>query len=176
MLQPGGFQLDLCSIAKGYAADLAVERLQAAGVEACFIEIGGEARCLGCKPDGHPWWCLVASPRAAGHGLPTNVVACDLALATSGNSLRHRVLPDGELGHIVNPLPDGRLDPLLESVTILAPTCQKADVFATALFLLGTEEGCAFARTHDIAALFVHRTPAGTYAERWSPRFADFLA
>gem|GEM_PF-119077 len=59
-------QIDLCSIAKGYAVDLASERLHAAGWHNHFIEIGGEARGRGCKPDGQPWWCHLETP-TAGH-------------------------------------------------------------------------------------------------------------
>ncbi len=177
VFQPGGFVLDLCSIAKGYAVDLIVERLAAIGVEACFVEIGGEARGMGCRPDGKPWWCLVAPPRAVGHGLPTTVVAaCDLAVATSGNTLRRRLLPDGlELGHILAPRGDAPLDPTLESVTVLAPDCMDADAYATALYLLGIEAGLAFARRHDLAALFVEKTVEGLWREHMSPRLADYL-
>lgn len=174
--QPGGYELDLCSIAKGYAVDLALAQLVAAGVRSCFVEIGGEARGLGCKPDGQPWWCQIEPPVAATDTIPVTVAAAsDLALATSGNCLRKRVLPEGELGHIVNPLPDQSLPPGLETVTILAPTCMEADVFATALFLLGPEKGCALATELGLAALFVERVPGGEYREQWSPRFAEYL-
>lgn len=166
--QPGGLQLDLCSIAKGYAVDLAIEQLAAAGMRSCFVEIGGEARGRGCKPHGQPWWCEIERPPLAGHGLPPTVAAaCDLALATSGNTLRR---------HIVNPLPGETIEPTLETVTVLASTCMEADVMATALFLLGAEAGAKFANAHGIAALFVEHFPAQGHRERWTPRFADFLA
>jgi thiamine biosynthesis lipoprotein len=175
-LQPGDLQLDLCAIAKGYAIDLALDRLQAAGVQSCFIEIGGEARGLGCKPDGQPWWCLIEPPAHPDHGLPETVAAaCNLALATSGNSRRLRSLPSSQLGHIISPLAEHPLDPTLETVTVTAPTCMEADVFATALFLLGAERGCSFAATHGISALFVERQPTG-HRETWSPRFAELLS
>lgn len=174
--QPGGYALDLCSIAKGYAVDLGVERLAAAGVRGCFLEIGGEARGLGCKPDGQPWWCQIEPPSAATATVPVTVAAAsDLALATSGNALRTRPLPDGNLGHIINPLPDQSLPPGLETVTILAPTCMEADVFATALFLLGPEKGRKLASELGLAALFIERRPHGEYREQWSPRFAEYL-
>lgn len=177
VFQPGGVQLDLCSIAKGYAVDLAVERLLAAGVRSCFVEIGGEARGHGCKPDGQPWWCQIEPPACAAPDVPvTLAAACGLALATSGNTLRKRFLPEGELGHIVNPLPGHALPAGLESVTVLAPTCMEADVFATALFLLGPDEGRTLAANLNLAALFVERSEDRTYREQWSPRFADFLA
>ncbi|WP_438480027.1 FAD:protein FMN transferase [Oleiharenicola lentus] len=168
VFQPGGMELDLCSIAKGYAVDLAIEKLRTAGVESCFVEIGGEARGVGCKPDGQPWWCLIEPPPIAGHALTSIVAAaCDLALATSGNSLRP---------HIVNPRADESIEPTLESVTVLAPTCMEADVWATALFVLGAEAGATFAQTHGLAAMFVENLPAHGHRERWSPQFAAFLA
>jgi thiamine biosynthesis lipoprotein len=177
ILQPGGFQLDLCSIAKGYAVDLVVERLQHAGVLACFVEIGGEARGLGCKPNGQPWWCqLESSANDARESPPTVAAACNLGIATSGNALRKRILPDGsELGHILNPRRGEPLSRTLESVSIFAPTCMEADAFATALFLLGPHEGRHFAERHDLAALWVERLPHHGYREHWSPRFAELL-
>ncbi len=182
--QPGGYALDLCSIAKGYAIDLALARLAAAGARSCFLEIGGEARGRGCKPDGQPWWCLLEPP-APDCGLPRTIAAAsDLALATSGNARRTRALPGGPLGHLLNPLPAEPLPPGLETVTVLAPTCMEADVWATALFLLGPERGLALATAQGLAALFVERAPGsgsdeatgrGTYRERWSPGFAEYL-
>lgn len=175
--QPGGYAIDLCSIAKGYAVDLAVERLEAAGVRSCFVEIGGEARGRGCKPDGQPWWCRIEPPAGATADLTATVAAaCDLALATSGNTLRKRTLPGGDLGHILHPLAGHELSPTLESVTVLAPTCMEADGLATALFVLGPDEGLAFAARHGLAALFVEKKGGGKCRERWSPRFAEFLA
>ena len=176
VLQPGGCQLDLCSIAKGYAVDLAIERLEAAGVLSCFVEIGGEARGRGCKPNGQPWWCQIEPPQQADEGLPVTVAAaCDLALATSGNALRKRLLAEGELGHILHPLPDHTLPPGLESVTVLAPTCMEADVFATALYVLGPEEGGRLAEKLGLAVLFMERLAGGKYRERWTPRYAEYL-
>ncbi len=176
VLQPGGYQLDLCSIAKGYAVDLAIERLEAAGVPSCFVEIGGDARGRGCKPNGQPWWCQIELPSQPGGELPVTVAAaCDLALATSGNALRKRILAEGELGHILHPLPGQTLPPGLESVTVLAPTCMEADAFATALFVLGPENGGPLAEELGLAALFIERLPGGACRERWTARYGDYL-
>lgn len=177
VFQPGGFELDLCSIAKGYAVDLAIDRLAAAGADSSFLEIGGEARGVGCKPDGQPWWCRIEPPAKAGAGYPVTVAAaCGLALATSGNALRKRMLPEGELGHIVNPLPGGALPPGMESVTVLAPSCMEADAFATALYVLGPEEGIPLADSLGLAALFVSRQADGGFRECWSRSFEAYLS
>lgn len=177
VLQPGGYALDLCSIAKGYAVDLVIARLADLGVTSCFVEIGGEARGRGCKPDGQPWWCKIEPPAGVGdHPFPETIAAaCDLALATSGNTVRKRATPEGDLGHIINPLPGHALPPTLDSVTVLAPTCMEADVFATALFLLGPDRGRILATRLGLAALFVERVDENHYREQWSPRFTEYL-
>jgi thiamine biosynthesis lipoprotein len=168
VLQPGGMQLDLCSIAKGYAVDLALEKLQALGVSAAFLEIGGEARGIGCKPDGQPWWCTIEPPPIPNHGLAELVAAASpLAVATSGNTYRP---------HIISPRLDAPIDPHLVTVTVLASTCMEADVWATALFVLGTQAGLALAREHHVAALFVEHSPGEGCRESVSSAFAEFTA
>ena len=52
LLQPGGLQLDLSAIAKGHGADLAAAHLRAQGIAAALVEVGGEIRGYGRKPDG----------------------------------------------------------------------------------------------------------------------------
>jgi thiamine biosynthesis lipoprotein len=49
-------QLDFSGIAKGFAVDAVAERLLGAGLSDFLVEIGGELRGEGIKPDGQPWW------------------------------------------------------------------------------------------------------------------------
>ena len=49
---PQGMQLDLGSIAKGWASDLLAEL---AGGEPAIFNLGGNVRTAGDKPDGSPW-------------------------------------------------------------------------------------------------------------------------
>ena len=58
VLQPGGVALDLSGIAKGHAVDAVVDWLQARGLSAALVEVGGELRGYGRKPDGTPWKVL----------------------------------------------------------------------------------------------------------------------
>ena len=63
LLQPGGLRLDLSSIAEGYAVDrmgLALEKL---GVTGYLVEIGGELRARGSRPDGMPWRVAITGSR-----------------------------------------------------------------------------------------------------------------
>ncbi|BET69089.1 FAD:protein FMN transferase [Opitutales bacterium ASA1] len=174
--KPAGVELDLCSIAKGFGVDRVIERLGEAGVESCFVEIGGEARGRGCKPDGQPWWCAIESPRNLGDGwAPMVLAACGVAVATSGNGLRRRACAHGSIGHIVDPRLQRPRGDVLETVTVLATTCMEADAWATALFLLGPERGMEAAEAQGLAALFVSAIGCEGPRERWTRAFAAYL-
>jgi len=171
VFQPGGCQLDLCSIAKGYAVDLIADRLKAEGLNHFFIEIGGEVRGEGCKPDGQPWWCALQRSMGTECLLPETVAAmCRLSVATSGNCLRKRQLGGLEIGHIVSPKEDIRLEEGLLSVSVFDPSCMVADAFATALYAMGSARGLRLAERLGLAVLFVRKGAKG-FEEVWTSTF-----
>lgn len=175
VFQPGGVCLDLCSIAKGYAVDLAAGRLEQVGFRSFLIEVGGEIRGKGCKPDGQPWWCELEPPSGCGPEYPKTVAAmCDLSLATSGNSFQKRQIGDREFGHILSLDTTDESPSELLSVSVFHPSCMTADAYATALFLLGKDQGLEFARDHALAALFVWKDALG-FRDAWSPEFGRML-
>jgi thiamine biosynthesis lipoprotein len=84
-LQPGGAQVDLCGIAKGYSVDLVADALQALGLADFLVEVGGELRARGRRPDGQPWRVAVAGIAREG-APPRTLVLQDMAIATSGDT------------------------------------------------------------------------------------------
>src|SRR4051812_45475190 len=54
LFQPGGVRLDLNGIAKGFAVDQVAAALDRAGARSYLVEVGGELRGSGAKPDGQP--------------------------------------------------------------------------------------------------------------------------
>ena len=172
--QLGGVKLDLSGIAKGHAVDRVSDRLTARGATHHLVEIGGELRGAGVKPDGMPWWAeLQQAPGAPG---PRIVAALfDLACATSGDWVRNFEVYGQRFSHTI----DGRTGRPVEngvaSVTVLADTAMYADAMATALTVMGPEEGPAYAEALSIAAAFVMRAEAGM-TEIISPAFAAMLS
>ena len=167
--QPGGVGLDLSGIAKGYAVDLVAEGLEAAGIASYLVEIGGELRGRGAKPDGTPWWVAV-------EGVPDLVVALHgLAIATSGEHRRCFRHGGRTYGHTLDPRTGWPIGEEVAAVTVLHPSCMQADALATAIAVLGPRAGPEFAARHGIAALLLTRAPGGGLAEHPSPAFAAML-
>ncbi len=148
--QPGGVQLDLSGIAKGYAVDRMADALASLGVTQFLAEIGGEFVGRGVKPDGLPWW-VDLDP--AGRSENVRVGLCDLALATSGAYRQTRRTSGGAVSHIVPASEETALG-TLASVSVLDPCCAVADAWVTALFALGGERGTAMAKARNLKAVF----------------------
>jgi thiamine biosynthesis lipoprotein len=166
--QPGGVQIDLSSIAKGFAVDLVSAALIKCGITDYLVEIGGELRGSGTKPDWSPWWVEI-------EGAGDLVIALHgISIATSGDARRY--IDDGgrRLSHTLDPRTGRPIADDLASVTVIAASCMKADALATALSVLGMEEGMRFAAARAIAARFVIRG-AGGPVERMTPAFAEMV-
>ena len=157
-LQPGGLYLDLSSIAKGYGVDCIAESLERSGIPHYLAEVGGELRGQGCKPDGSPWWVELESPPDAAIDAGRWIVALDgLSVATSGDYRRYFERDSRRYAHTLDPRNGRPLRNAPASVTVLHAECMQADALATALTVLGLQDGMAYAERHGIAALFVTR-------------------
>lgn len=160
--QPGGLRLDLSAIAKGHAVDRVAGRMAAEGIVSHLVEIGGELRGTGIKPDGQPWWVsLETPPDRAGQPLPASVetviALCGLSVATSGDYHR-RFEHEGRIhAHTIDPRTGRPVANDLAAVTVLDRDCIRADAWSTALMVLGDEAGLALASRHGIAARFARR-------------------
>lgn len=175
--QPGGVELDLSAIAKGFGVDQASRWLRQQGISAALVEVGGELHGFGRKPDGQPWRVLVeAGPEEdASTALPPRVLALeDLAVATSGDRWHHFEQDGAQFSHTLDPRSGAPVTRAAAAVTVAAREAMHADGWATALTVMGVEQGLAFARVHDLAARFVCRGAHGI-EEHLSPAFVRLL-
>ncbi len=153
-LQPGGLQLDLSAIAKGFAVDLGIHVIEAMGIRHALLEIGGEFRGMGVRGDGLPWWVDVELP--PGSDAPhARIGLSGWALATSGNYLRRRCSSGRSWSHTIDPVSGMPLADNVQSVSVLHHGCMQADALATAITVMGQEAGIAFADRHAIPARVV---------------------
>ncbi len=172
-IQIGGMKLDFSGIAKGHAVDRVSDRLSALGATSHLVEIGGELKGRGVKPDAQPWWVEIEV--VAGSPAPRTVAALvDLAMATSGEG--RRAFPhEGRLySHTLDGATGRPVDNGLAQVTVFDASAMRADALATALTVLGPIEGPELAEALGLAAHFTERTPDGLI-ERMTPAFAAML-
>ena len=158
--QPGGVQLDLSSVAKGYAVDRLARYLDSQGIAHYLVEVGGELRGAGCKPDGQPWWVMLEQVDGADVALhPAEMMLAlhGLAVATSGDY--RRFFHDGTVryAHTIDPRTGMPLSNDIASVTVVHAQCMAADAWSTALTVLCIEAGMALAEQQGLAARFVRR-------------------
>jgi len=150
----GWAQLDFSGIAKGYGVDLAAEWLLARGARNFLIEVGGEFRGHGLKPDGQPWWIDLEVPPGV-MMTPIRAALHELSVATSGDYRRWFAADGRRYSHSLDPRTGRPIENNVRSVTVLHPRCMLADAWATALTVLGPEEGIALADAHALAAHMV---------------------
>lgn len=174
-LQPGGMELDLSAIAKGFAVDLVSMRLQGAGFPSHLVEIGGELRGAGLKSDAQPWWVALEPPASDAPIEDTVIALCDLAVATSGDYRRHVELDGQRWAHTIDPRSGHPVRHALTSVTVIDESCWRADAISTALMVMGADEGLAFADHHGIAARLLERQP-DSWREHRSRAWRDMLS
>ena len=151
-----GAQLDFGGIAKGYAAERCSSILQASGVEAALLALGGNVQTVGSKPDGTPWAIGIADPAQPEQSLATLRFTGSLALVTSGGYQRYFEENGVRYHHILDPKTGMPAQSGLASVTVLAQSGTLADALSTALFVMGLDEATEFWRaSDDFEAVFI---------------------
>lgn len=163
-LQPG-VRVDLSSIAKGFAVDAVSAHLAGRGIADHLVEIGGELRGQGTKPDGSPWWVALERPAAErgeqDNTLDTIVALHGLSVATSGDSRRFFTSDGRRFSHTIDPRTGYPVPERAASVTVLHEHCIYADAWASALLVLGPEEGLVLAERLRLPARFIVRNGPG---------------
>jgi thiamine biosynthesis lipoprotein len=162
--------VDLSAAAKGFAVDRVARALETAGAERFLVAIGGELRARGDGPGGGPWAAAVEEPRAGPSRVGWTVGLRDAALATSGDYRNAFVWHGRRFSHVLDPRTGRPVEHDLVSVSVLAAEALHADAWATALLVLGPDEGWRVAEREGLAVLFV-REDANGFAAQASPAF-----
>ncbi len=174
-------QLNLNAMAKGYAADGVADLIRQSGATNYYVEIGGDLVVSGVNRDGVAWRIGVEEPdpeAAPGERLHGIAHLTRGALAGSGDYRRFRVdAEDRRYSHILDPRTGRPIEHDLASVNVWAPTCVSSDAIATALMVMGLEEGLSWIETEpEIEAIFFERKPDGTMEAFFSSGFRSVTA
>ncbi len=169
-----GLEIDLSSIASGYAIDQLATLLADRGLANWLVEIGGEVRAAGQRDDGRPWQVAIERPIPGKPQMQSVVPLVDGAIATAGDYQKYFEHAGRRYSHIIDPAAGRPIEHALASVTVAADTCLAADGWDTPLLVLGPERGFACAEKNGIAALFIMRgSDTGRATTAWKARFGN---
>ena len=167
--------IDLGGVAKGHATDRVAAYLDAQGIEHYLVNLGGDLIVKGYRDEQqNPWRIGVEVPdgsrQVAHHTLPLH----DISVATSGD-YRNYFEADGQrYSHTIDPRSGTPIEHAVASVTVLHPSNAWADAWATAMMVLGEDQGLALAEQHDLMVMLLVRNGDG-WATRTSSAFIDYF-
>lgn len=136
---------DFNAVAKGSGVDHIGRYLESQGVADYLIELGGEILAKGKNIDKDQLWTVgIESPESdiADRSVEATVTLKDMGMASSGNYRKFRVdsISGKKYVHTLNPITGSAEMSDVTSATVIAPTCGKADAYATSFMALGFEK------------------------------------
>jgi thiamine biosynthesis lipoprotein len=170
-LKKRGMRIDLGGIAKGYAAEDAIRVLGQRGITRAMVHAGGDI-CVGDPPPDKPGW-IVALPPLEGNAPPSAYLCLSRrSIATSGDLEQYTLIDGRRYSHIVDPKTGvGLTDHSL--VTIVAADGATADALATAVSVLGPQQGLKLVEKLPGVAARIVRAPQGKVERHESSRWKD---
>jgi thiamine biosynthesis lipoprotein len=173
-----GVRIDAGGIAKGYAADRALDVLRDAGLPRAMVVAGGDIAAGEAPPDAAGWRVAIAplDPVAGDAGTGEPVLLHHAGVSTSGDAEQWVEVGGTRYSHILDPR-TGRPLTTRMSVTVIAPDATTSDMLATTVAVLGGKKGLALAESYGAsAAMTVERTGGErerVTSARWSARTGD---
>ena len=165
--------LDVGAVAKGYAVEQVAIYLQSKGKEGYILNVGGNVRIVGSRPDGEKWTVGIENPYEE-NGDEEYIAYLsleDMSVVTSGSYQRYYVVDGVNYHHIINP------DTLMPgenylSVSVVCRDSGLGDGLSTALFSMPFEKGYELISSLDsVEAMWVF--PDGT--QKYSSGFQNYF-
>ncbi len=152
--------LDVGAIAKGFAAQSAIDRAKEAGLSAGILDAGGNVCVVGTPFDGRAHWRIgVQNPKLssadAQNIFDVLTIDGDASVVTSGSYQRYYTVAGHAYHHIIDP---HTLYPAeqVEGVTIIHPSSIMGEILSTAAFILPYESACALVESQHAQAIWIY--------------------
>jgi thiamine biosynthesis lipoprotein len=162
--------VDLSAYAKGFGVDRVAELLDARGLHRYLVEIGGELRMRGLNADDQPWAVAIETPAESSGNVMRIVRLTDKAMASSGDYRNYFESGGRRFSHSIDPRTGRPTTHNLAAVTVVSDSAALADALATALLVLGPDDGFVLAESEGIPAYFQLRA-AGGFEQRATTEF-----
>ena len=160
-------RLDVGAVAKGYATEQVARWLEAQGVSGWLLNVGGNVRAVGKKPDGSLWMAGLENPDEDAKDYLAYLQLESEALVTSGSYQRYYIVDGKSYHHIIHP------DTLMPSegylsVSVICPDSGMGDALSTALFCMPLEDGKALVESMEgVEALWLTTDGVQTTTSGW---------
>ena len=153
--------VDLSGWAKGYSVDKVAELLASRSVANFLVEVGGEMRVAGHNSENRKWAVAIEAPVTSRRAPQSIIRVTDTGIATSGDYRNYFEHDGTSYSHTIDARTGRPVNHSLAAVTVLHSSSAFADAMATALLVLGPENGPALAKDLGIAAYFLMRAESG---------------
>lgn len=148
-------QIDVGAVGKGYATEIAAQHLIDKGISGYVLNIGGNIRAVGKKPNGEGWLTGVKDPQNHETSFALKIVLSDTSCVTSGSYERFYVVGNKRYHHVID---KDTLMPseFFSSVTVVCKDSGLADTLSTALFCMSIEDAEALLENFkDVDVLWI---------------------
>lgn len=163
--------LDLSGVAKGWAVDEIAHLVANVASQSFMVEIGGEIRAQGLKPNKQPWRIAIEKPEQLLQQSSALIIELNgIGVATSGDYRNYFEEQGVRYSHTIDPSTGYPIKHNLASVTVIHPSTGFADAWATALTVSGPEKGLQLAEQYNLA-VYMQIGQGNGFIERYSSAF-----
>lgn len=167
--------VDLGGVAKGHATDRVAAYLDREGIDHYLVNLGGDLVAKGFRDgEAEPWRIGIEAPREERQEARHVVPMPPISIATSGDYRNYFEEEGQRYSHTIDPRTGHPITHRLASVTVAHPSNAWADAWATALMVLGEEEGMALAHEQELKVLMIVRD-GDAWRSLASPAFAELF-
>ena len=147
--------INLSAIAKGYGIDRVASTLKEQKIQNFLVEIGGDLITSGTNKNGKSWSIGIEAPKIESQIVQSVIKIKDQAMATSGDYKNFFEKNGIRYSHIIDPKTGYPIRHKTLSVTVLAESAALADGWATAMLVLGNNDGIIVANKLNIPVFFI---------------------
>jgi thiamine biosynthesis lipoprotein len=158
---------DFNAIAQGFSVDVISAWLESKNILNYLVDIGGEVKAKGSKPDGSFWKVGIEKPAQNKNDVRNLKAIVELknsSIATSGNYRKYYEEDGIRYSHTIDPKLGYPVQHSLLSVSVLTNNTGLADAYATSFMVWGFEKSRVFVESvPELDAFFIYSDDSGNY-------------
>ena len=171
-------KFDLSGVAKGYAVDQVARLLSEFDVQSYFVEVGGEIKIKGLKPDSQEWTPAIEAPVYGSSQLYAVLRSLGdaISLAGSGDYRNYYEREGIRYSHEIDPRSGRPVTHNLAAAFVIDDSAARADALATAFMVLGPVESQKLILQEEIKALLIFRSRDNEFQTFVSDGFSRYMS